>query len=236
MKSVSGKPPVAAWSLLRPSFELLRQNFEQVAYLSFLPSFITSLGLALLNRFLDRTLVQGQPFVIAGIQEQLGFIVVLIGIVWSLVSFPAFVYLALKVSDNESPGIGECYRKGLHYFWRIVALNLLVGILTIAGFMLFIIPGIIMVRRYFLANYYLIGKDLNVKQALLASAKNSKQFAPAIWGVIGVAAFFGVVVALFVGMIPVLGPLLSILASYPYIFAPVLRYRELTNNMRIIQD
>jgi uncharacterized membrane protein len=42
----------------------------------------------------------------------------------------------------EDPSLEQSYRFGFHRFWSVLLVSVLVGLATVAGLILFIIPGI----------------------------------------------------------------------------------------------
>jgi hypothetical protein len=225
MKTTELTPPpktfmTNSWDLVKPSLELVKKHVEQVIYLFLLPSLTYGLGSLLLGgdakiEHLDN---------LTGRQE-LGVIILLIGFIWSLLNLAPSVYFRVRVGKGKSPSIGECYRKGLPYFWRLWAVDILVGLVVIIGLVLLIVPGIIFLRRYYLAPYYLIDKKLGIIESMKRSSHDSKPVSGYIWGVIGVQVVFSLIGS-GLSLLPALGIVLSALVGYVCLFVPVLRYKE----------
>ena len=78
-----------------------------------------------------------------------------------------------------------------------------------------------MLRRYYLAPYFLVDHDLDVFEAMRQSAAGSKKFSGPIWGLIGVDLLMGIL-----GIVPVVKIFVSIPQAL-YSFAPAKRYDEL---------
>lgn len=106
--------------------------------------------------------------------------------------------------------------------WRMLGLYVVVAIYIIVGLILLIVPGLIMIRRYFLAPYIMIDKNCSITEAMEHSAAMSKPFSGAIWGVLGVMFLFGVA-----GVIPFIGSLIAFVLGSLYSVAPALRYQQL---------
>jgi hypothetical protein len=106
--------------------------------------------------------------------------------------------------------------------WRMFGLYLLIGLYISVGLIFFIIPGLIMLRRYFLAPYIMIDKKVGIKEAMDQSAAMTKPFSGAIWGIIGVMVLIGLT-----NVIPFVGWMIAFTLGLLYSVAPALRYEEL---------
>ncbi|HET9174512.1 MAG TPA: YciC family protein, partial [Candidatus Saccharimonadales bacterium] len=111
---------------------------------------------------------------------------------------------------------------GSRYFLRLIGLYALIAILVVLGFLLLIVPGLIFIRRYFLAPYFLVDQDMSIHESMRESAAVSKDHAKSIWGIIGVY----VIIAL-PTVIPLFGSILSAILQTFYSCAAALRYDEL---------
>ena len=95
--------------------------------------------------------------------------------------------LLYAIKDNqERIGTREAYRRGWHkilsYWW----VTFLVGFITIGGFLLLIIPGIIFAVWFSLAMFVLVAEDLKGMNALL----KSREYVKGRWGGIYWRFFF----------------------------------------------
>lgn len=76
--------------------------------------------------------------------------------------------IALELNANNSVS----FRYLFNYYYlvpRVFVVNLIVGIATLAGFMLFVLPGIYVYQRLRFAKYFVIDKNLGIVKALQAS-------------------------------------------------------------------
>jgi len=130
--------------------------------------------------------------------------------------------LVLRAAKGESPTLkhlwDEFKQKGL----RLLALQILAAAAIVVGFILLIVPGIIMIWRLFLAPYILIDKNTSIKQAISRSWSMSRGYFSPIWAVILVMILFGLI-----GFIPVAGVAAGFLLGVAYSVAPALRYLEI---------
>jgi hypothetical protein len=144
------------------------------------------------------------------------------GFLYLLLTIAASAYLELMSAQGKTLTLAETIRGSFKYFWRLIGLYIITGVLVGVGFVLFIIPGVIMVRRYFLASYFLIDKNLGIFEAMRRSAAATKGRMGAVWGIVGVQLLLGVP-----GFIPVIGGFISNVFEMFYASAPALRYEEL---------
>jgi len=214
-----------SWDLVGPSWRLLVKHFEQVIFFFALPSLVLLLsGLLLgdtshlhhLTNFTNR--------------QRLGIGLMGLSLLWSLVNFAPSLYFRVRLTGGEQPSLAACYRRGLPYFWRLAGLNLLLGVLLVVGFLLFIVPGIVLlvlfISRYYLANYYLVDRNLGIKQALLQSHHETAPIAGTIWGTVGVGISF----SLLAGLVSAINPIAAVPAVFIQLiglYIPALRYHEI---------
>lgn len=216
-----------SWDLYTASLSLIKEHYLAIIYLVLLPSLLSVLG----------GLIAGSPVGADGrIDLQLlnpaGVGLLAVSLVWQLVNIGPLTVLQLRAARRQAAPLRTYYQAGLRYDLRLIAYYFLFITLAIGGFLLFIIPGLFVVRRYYLTNLYLVDKRLPVLAAMKASAASSKVYSGAIWGIIGIQ----VVITLaseFVQVIPVLGIALAVLLSSSYVFLPALRYREIEKSSKV---
>lgn len=79
-----------------------------------------------------------------------------------------WVKIALSFNANQTASLKYLFE---YYYLvpRVFVVNLIVGVLTIAGTMLFIVPGIFVYQRLRFARFFVIDKNLGIVKALQAS-------------------------------------------------------------------
>ena len=106
---------------------------------------------------------------------------------------------AIKDSQ-ERIGVIEAYRRGWHkivsYWWVV----LLVGFITMGGFLLLIVPGIIFSTWFSLAIFILIAEDLKGMNALL----KSREYVKGKWGSIFWRFLFIGIISIIISLVPAL--------------------------------
>lgn len=218
-----------SWDLVRPSTELVKKYIWHVLYLSFLPSLLAVVGLTLLRDVNGHTITSITNLVP---RQEIGILLVFLATIWALFSTPAFVYLQVKAVQGEEPSIMECYRRGIRYLLPLIGLYILVVILLVMGFIAFIIPAFFLIRGLLLTPYYIIDQNLGPVQAIKQSYRDSRSVSLYIWGIIGVSAVFSLLGSI-VGIIPIVGSILSLAIGYIYIFSQPMRYLEVAKNKLI---
>ncbi len=217
--------------LIRPSIRLVRENIWPVFYLSFLPGLVAVVGMVLAS---DITEGRQTAASLDG-RAALGLVLVVVGSLWSLVTYPGLLLLQTKAVAGEHPTATDCFKQGLPRLLPFIFMSIMAVSLMILGLLALIIPGLILVRGFCLAPYYVIDQKLSPVEALRKSYADSKPNAGYIWGVIGVGLLFGIVSSA-LGYIPVIGYVVGMVVGLVYLFAPAFRYGEITKNQVVRLD
>src|SRR3569833_1910799 len=172
------------------------------------------------NRFVDANYSWSFPSAFAVAFIGFSILWFLIAVVGGVVVQIMLQRAQLEVAEGRTPQFAELKafvkKKGWRLFGLYVSMFLIIGI----GFVLLIIPGLIMLRRYILAPYVMIDKRCSIKEALDGSAALSRVNTGAAWGLIGVLALIGLI-----GIVPYFGSLASFIVGALYSVAPALRYQ-----------
>jgi hypothetical protein len=138
------------------------------------------------------------PLLVAGI---------LTGVVLgSIVLFWGLAALVFAVAD-ENLGIQAALEKGWRRVWAFAWVFSLSGFIVTGGFLLLVIPGIIFSVWFLLSQFVLVAEDERGMCALL----KSKAYIEGRFFEVFLRLFVVWVVSAMIGMVPVLGPVLSIL-------------------------
>jgi hypothetical protein len=76
----------------------------------------------------------------------------------------------LRAVRGERPGIISSYRHGMYYWPRVMGLGLVVLLFAVLSLLALVIPGLIVIRRYALAGFFLVEDDLGIRQAMMRCA------------------------------------------------------------------
>ena len=214
-------PLTPSADLILTSMRLLRDNIWPVLYLTFLPTLVTVVGSVLLNDVLKPNGALNWTD-----RSTAGLLMVLAGGVWVLLTFPGSLIMQLDAVRGKHPTAMDCFKRGLRYVLPMIGTIILIEICILAGLFAFIIPGLILVRSFYLAQYYVVDQQLGPRGALKKSRAESKPNAGYIWGILGIVVLF-TLFSSFVGRIPVAGYILSLIVGLLYSFAPAYRYNEI---------
>jgi hypothetical protein len=219
-ETVNTKLP-GAFSLFRPSVEALKINIGTIVGLVFSPLLATIPFIILLAAFTAAANHSSSRAGASGVLFLLIILLYLAFIAFAMVIGAAIVFATLRSADSEKTSYGESLHAGLHYFWRFMGLGISVSLLVVLGFILFIMPGFFMLKRYFLAPYYLIDRNMGIAEAMKQSAEDTKKYG-GVWGILGVNVLLGALT-----IIPFVGWIFSFASSVLYACAPAIRYKEL---------
>ncbi len=222
----------SSWDLVSPSISLVRENIWQTMYLSFLPALLVTVSLVLLLPGLMQ--IAENPVVTPTLdgQFQAGSLLMFVAVLWSILAAPGWILFQVNAIQGEILSTSRAFKLGIKEFIPFVLLSTMSIILIATGLLLFIIPGLFLIRGFYLAPYYLMDKNLSPLTALKQSYQDSKPVAGWIWATIGVTMIISLAGS-FVSAIPVIGYLLRQALNYVYIFAPGLRYGEIAKNIQI---
>ena len=221
--------PTPSWELVQPSLQLVREHFDQVIVLFVLPALLLALGSLLLGETSQLHHASGLSGRQMAEHWRLGSRCYLVTGELRAVAVLPF----LQIAQAEAAGAGRLLSAGLTVFLAgLAGLNLLLAVIVLVGFVLIIVPGIILplilfTSRYYLANYYLMDRDLTIKEALRQSHHETKPVVGSIWGIIGVQLVFSAVAGLLNASFR-LGVLVSVFIPLVCLYLPALRYREIT--------
>lgn len=210
-----------SWRLLKPAFFLFKRNAPTVAFVVLLPSLLMQLGTSLIAGFrvFDNWTLLG-----LFMQFCAGLLI--------LANIAAPYVMQLRIVHDRRPGIWEVYRDSIRFIPRIAGFSLLFGFLLIGGLLLFVIPGLIVLRRYFLTPYFLIDKDIGIREAMQQSAITTKPIRRHMWALLGILAAFTALGFGLAKLSPVYGQFIAALPPLVYFLLPALRYREAVELVR----
>jgi len=190
-----------ATAIFGQAWNLYKQRLGTFLGIMIIPMLVLIGFLALLagGGFLGLTLLS-LKFAVGGI----GVLIVL-AIVFFVAIFISQAWgqtaLLYAIKDSqERIGVIEAYRRGWHkivsYWWVV----LLVGSITMGGFLLLIVPGIIFSTWFSLAIFILIVEDLKGMNALL----KSREYVKGKWGSIFWRFLFIGIISIIISLVPAL--------------------------------
>lgn len=91
------------------------------------------------------------------------------GFVLGPIGAAALIYGVFRSLRSESVTVGECFRVGFARWLPVLLVSILVGLATMGGFLLLVIPGIVVACGLFVSVPSLIVEDLSPSDALRRS-------------------------------------------------------------------
>jgi len=146
---------------------------------------------------------------------------ILVFAVWLVVN-ALTIGLLSETAKGKKPRLDDLWVFARKFWWKLFVMSFLIAIMTIGGLILLIVPGLIVIRRYFLAPYVLVDQDVGILEAMRRSAAISKPHSGYIWSIIFVSVLLGLP-----SIIPLVGWAISFILAVLYSTAPALRYQEL---------
>jgi hypothetical protein len=157
-------------------------------------------------------------FLVVGFSILWFLLIIVIGTIVQIMTQAA----QLEAAQSKHLDFQNLWQTLKKFGWRITGLYITMSLIILIGFILLFVPGLFMIRRYILAPYAMLDKNLSIREALDQSARLSKRNTGAIWGVLGVMLLIG-----FINIIPIIGGLASFVFGSLYSIAPALRYQQL---------
>lgn len=220
----------SAFSLFFKSWEAVQRNATVFAVLYAIPLIGTLLSLGGGNGEKQDMKFSGtgssvfagwSPLSVVGVVSGVAVVAIAVMIVGVIIQ-ALMIVAELESARGKTVSLSSLWTEAKPVVLRLFGLSILIGLIVFAGILLLIVPGLIAIRRYFLAPYFLVDKKMSIGAALKESAKASKPHSGAVWGVIGVAILLSLT-----GIVPVIGGLISFVLGVAYSVAPAIRYLEI---------
>ncbi|MCB9494387.1 MAG: hypothetical protein H6681_02950 [Desulfobacteraceae bacterium] len=107
-------------------------------------------------------------------QNNINFLIVILGIIIIAVSNAAMTVLFSSILNKDPFDVKKILSAGLSYLPKMITAVLLYGLLIILGVFFFILPGLIIGARLSLYNYYIIYENMEPVDALKESFNATK--------------------------------------------------------------
>ena len=164
--------PLSTGELLDKTFTLYRQNFPLFFGISGLAQLCVLIALMAMTAMfrsqgLAQTVSSAMTTAILGLVTV--FVYLIAAIIAGGINQAATTFAVSSLYLEEPIGIRAAYSRVRGLVWRSVNVVISVGIRIIGGLLLFIIPGIIMLRRYSLSVPVAVLENLKTREALKRS-------------------------------------------------------------------
>jgi hypothetical protein len=204
--------------LFSNSWELFKNRFWTLNCLYLLSAFflIVFIGVFLGISFLLSMFFPEHRDVLIVVGVLVGMIPGFTGMFWGFSSF-------ILAVTNEELGLRDSLRHGWHKVLSFMWLYNLTGFIITGGFLLLIIPGIIFLVWFAFAQFILASEDERGMKAIL----KSKEYVRGKWLDVFLRLFIVWIMSGCVGMVPVIGPIVSLL-FFPFVMIFIyLVYKDL---------
>jgi len=154
----------------------------------------------------------------------LSFLLVIISIVVQFLISIGLIKIALKLHDNQKPEISDLFL-GYSLFLNYLIVSVLYALITIAGLILLIVPGIIWGIKYQFAPYLVIDKGMGPIEAIKKSGRITKgtKWHLFLFGLLGGLINIAGVIALAVGLFATVP---TIMVATAFVYRKLLDYPE----------
>ncbi len=213
-----------AFTLFAPSWEALKVIFSSLVWLFMVTivPIVVLVAVALIGIFVMPHGSGGAGGAAVNFVSLSVGILAVVGLIYMSVVFGiGTIFLQLQGAKGKKSNGKEAFKTGQKLFWRFLGLSSLVGLIVMGGFILLIIPGIFLLKRYYLSSYYLVDKNLSISDAMKLCAKHSAEV-QGVWGLMGVTFLIQLV-----SVVPIIGAIANLVGSVAYYCAPAVRYQQI---------
>ncbi len=216
--------------LVGPSYRLAIKNYEPIAFLFFIPLLFKILGgFYLGNLVIISSKSHSIHFSAITTRNEIGLGLIIIWLSLSIINFAPSIYFRIHAADKQLPQVMICYREGFKIFWKVLFSELLFMLIVVLGLIAFILPGILLFRRYVFLPYYAAqNPNLSYRELFKLSSSQSTKFMYPIYGTYILVLIISLLASAVFGS-SLIGDVAAALVSYSVLFVPVLRYLEINN-------
>ena len=218
--------PVSSYDLFKPSSALVQAHLNNFALLYLVP-FVLDLGSTANSSRVQAgrkfTLFNAGAFSVSSLTGTWGALiaggVVLLGLIF-MINVVLQIY-QLRLAQGKKPEMRAVWVEATSLWPRLLGLFIVLTFVITAGLLFLLVPGLIFMRRYFLAPYVMIDQNTTIRESMRRSAELSKPYKRSIWGLLGIMLACNAP-----SLVPVVGWIGSFVLSMLYSVAPALRYEE----------
>ncbi len=235
MNSKQLTPPINNQRLLAPvgslfgiSFKLALKSIEQITILFFIPTLLLILGQLYAGKALTSF---GQ---VIHLHQAIGLGLIAVALIGALINYGPSLYFRSRTSLQGKPvSIIECYRIGIKTMIKLILASLLSLLVIIIGFVLLIVPGVLLLRRFIFVPYYVLDNPkLSLMKVFKLAASGTKNYEVSIYSLYGLILPVSFILKLF-QEINIICSIAAVILSYTMLFMPALRYAEIIKDSKV---
>jgi hypothetical protein len=202
--------------LWRPCWEVLRLNLPVFAFIALVPLVLFVLILALVIM----PWLMTSSFTLINIISAafLGLLLLAAGVLL----WPAMIITQIDSAKNKKVDFSQAVKQAVKVALPFLGLTILIGLITLLGFVLLLIPGFLAIFFLCMAPYIYIDKKVGV----VAAIKQSYKLVKANWRLV-FAVFIVNFAISFVSIVPFFGSIANIVLTIIYFCLPALIYMQI---------
>jgi len=222
--SIADKKLPSAYSLVKPSIQALRVNSGTIIGLLFSPLIAVipfSIILLAVGTSLQKT-ANVTHVESTGLFFSIMLVILYVAIIaFFILCSEALLFATLQSVRGNKTTYSLALQAAAHNFGNYIGLMATMLILSVLGLVCLVIPGLFIIKRYYLAPFYMIDHNRGIAEALNQSQEDTKKYG-GIWGLMGL--WFVIVVLFF---IPAVGWLFTFAGTIIFCCATALRYEQI---------
>lgn len=191
-----GPQPWGIEEVLRSSWEIVKQHWVALIFGPLIGGVIGNVPAQILNQIGAASKDQDTIIAMAGVGMVIGFFV-------QTFFTAGTIQLALTAARGGAPQVMQVFSGGSAYL-RLLGTSLLVTLAIMGGFLLLIVPGIILALGFSMAPYYAVDAGMGPVEAMKASweATTGHKANIFLFGLVGFVLMLAGLLACCVGMFP----------------------------------
>lgn len=204
------------FKLIRPCYEALRLNLSAFLAIALIPMVIVMLALG----------VVGVPVLTSHEFSTINIVALAVLGVFLITAmiflWPAMIITQLESVRGKKVDFHDVLKQASKIALPFVGLSLLMGLITIVGFVLLVIPGFLAIFFLTMATYVYVDKKPGIKEAL----KQSYEITRANWRLVFAMYVVNFLISL-VGIVPGIGSVINIALTITYFCLPAIIYLQI---------
>ncbi len=226
---VHPKQLTPAFELLPKSLELIRNNLGMFILLS--SASIVTATIGAIQRLTDHSeKTTGWESVASsalgadlntGSVAGLGVLVAVFGVVEVIFMLMMYI-LSLRTAQGKKPNFDAVWSEFRQKGFKLFLLFICMALAVVAGFVLLIIPGVILLWRLSMTPYIMLDKGTDISESFVQSWEMTKGHAWPIYSIFLVSVVFALA-----NLVPIVGALIALGLAVAYTCALPLRYEEI---------
>lgn len=221
-----------AFDLFSKSYQLIKKNFE-VFMVLFSVGAVVALWETLGRYVEDEQPKDAKSYIVNRLFSSnvdtgvfaAGGVMFVVSIAYVL-TYLLLTIAVLRVAQGHKLTLGSLWREltGNWLWLKILGSFVAVAVALVAGLILLIVPGVILLWRLFFVPFIIIDQKVSIEEAFRKSWRMTRNYPWAIYSIVLVTLLFAMG-----NVIHIFGPLVAYFLGAVYMVAPAIRYVELKN-------